>query len=86
MVLEVMEFALDPASMWQGPLQHVLQAAGEWAGYCMYSRPGTLVQEGQSAVLAGKSCFLHPVFWFYLLAFKVRVVSITALGRKRRYF
>ena len=28
-VLDVAEFALDPASMQQGPLQHVLQTVGE---------------------------------------------------------
>lgn len=40
------------------PLQYVWQTVGEWPGYYIYSQPGTLVQKGQTAVVADKSCFL----------------------------
>lgn len=68
-VLEVREFALDPANVWQGPPQYVLQTVGKWPGYCIHSRPGTVVQKGQNAVLAGESCFLRPVFFVCLFVF-----------------
>lgn len=62
------------------PAAHVADC-GEWPDY---SRCGTLVQKGWNAVLTGKSCFLHPVFCFYLLMIILHVFSITALGRKTK--
>lgn len=89
MVLEVTGFALGPASMRQGPLQHVLHTVGEWRGYCIYSRPGTLVERGSVLYLQGSPAFSTHFFVFICLHYMkkthficLHVVSLTALGRK----
>lgn len=67
MVLEVTGFALGPASMRQGPLQHVVAHCGGMARLLHLLQTWHFGWKGQCAVLAGKSCFLHSFFCFYLL-------------------